>query len=167
MEYRILNEEEEKDYQHYIKHKSLIVEQKKAYDQMIDQLSTSNAIVVFDYTTLHETTLFKLKVLNICLMIRRRQMIKRYYFDYMAKANYKFMIKSWRDFIKKIKHRFPHIRKIETWSDGGLKTKEIIGHLLLLGLKNSMIINVNYFAPYHGHNICNEYILAYQKNNAL
>jgi len=44
-----------------------------------------------------------------------------------------------------------NIKRVIIWSDGGLKTKETLHYFKGLTAKFPTKINVNYFAPYHGH----------------
>ena len=155
-EEKVLTVQEQRDLEQFTTHRNLISLQREAYDKMMERINNNRAIVVFDYTTIHEATSFKLKILNLCLIVRYHGQLVRYYFDYMAqaKADYKFTVRSWLHFLWYIRIHFPSIRNLETWADGGLKTKEIVGYLLSFGPQHQITININYFAPYHGHNVC-------------
>jgi hypothetical protein len=45
---------------------------------------------------------------------------------------------------------FKSYSKIYLWSDGGLKTKENLFYLSILGHHFKLNMEVNFFAPYHG-----------------
>ena len=139
----------------YISHCEVVEKQRESYKKQINTLDNNSAVVLFDYTTIHEATSFKLKVLN-CTVVYRSEGSKCFYFDYMAEAHadFRFTIRSWVDLIDRIRKLVPNLKKIETWSDGGLKTKEIVDYLLRLGKEENIELNINYFAPYHGHNLC-------------
>lgn len=49
---------------------------------------------------------------------------------------------------------FAQFSSIQVWSDGGLKTKEIIYYFSLVAEDIRKPIEVNFFAPYHGHSVC-------------
>ncbi|PJF37530.1 MAG: hypothetical protein CUN55_21595, partial [Phototrophicales bacterium] len=50
----VLSVDEQKSFRDYESHRHLISSQKRAYDIMMARLNDCNAIVVFDYTTIHE-----------------------------------------------------------------------------------------------------------------
>ena len=142
----------------YEQHKDLVEKQRAAYKRQIKNLKSNSAVVVFDYTTIHEATSFKVKVLDCAVIYKHNGKICRY-FDYMAeaRADFRFTIQSWVHLVRRLKFLIPNLTHIDTWSDGGLKTKEIIAYLLKIGFDNSISVNINYFAPYHGHNICDSH----------
>ena len=139
-------------------HKQIIDRQQACYKNDIANLDNRSAVITFDYTTIHEATSFKVKVLNFSVFYKKSGEVKTKiaYFDYMAesKADFRLTIRSWFDVIDRIRSLVPNLQRFNTWSDGGLKTKEIVAYLLKLGELKNLQICVNYFAPYHGHNIC-------------
>ena len=152
----MLNEVEKSQLSKYEAHKKVVDKQRDAYHHRIENLTPNSAIVVFDYTTIHEATSFKVKVLDCAVIYKRNGKIHRYY-DYMAeaRADFRFTIQSWMHLVNRLK--LLGLTHIDTWSDGGLKTKEVVAYLLKIGSNNNISISMNYFAPYHGHNVCDNH----------
>lgn len=139
------------------KHLSLVEKQTYSYKKQKENLNTDELIIVYDFSTIHETALFKIRDLNITVISKNceKNELEYYYFDYFSENakdyKYTFMafynLFSTEDFIRSKK-------KIHLWSDGGLKTKENIYYPSILEDDFNLTMDVNFFAPYHGHSIC-------------
>jgi len=46
------------------------------------------------------------------------------------------------------------------WSDGGLKSKENLDFFKELAVELQIVVEANFFAPYHGHNEVDGYYAA-------
>ena len=153
-----LNKAQQQLVQRYKIHNRLVKQQRASYVKMMNGLKKDKALVIFDYSTFNEVTKFKVKILNFTVVFLGSDKEKKYkYFDYLAeaKADFRFTtIASWHHLLRNLKKSINGLKTIEAWADGGLKTKETVGHIIDAGKRSNIEIGINYFAPHHGHNLC-------------
>ena len=150
-----LNEEQQRQLKRYEDHIKIVKQQSSSYAKMMKGLKQGTAIIIFDYSTFNEITKFKGKILNFTVVFVGSNRMKNYkYYDYLAeaKADFRFTIAFWHHLLKELP-QLTNFKLIEAWADGGLKTKETVCHMLKGGTECNIKININYFAPYHAHNL--------------
>jgi hypothetical protein len=141
--------------QTYLEHVDLYKTQFSLYSAQLNQLPKGKAFVIFDYSTIHETCQFKLKDLNFTTYWRTDEgKLAHTFFDFWSesKKDYKFTIKAFYSLISL--PFFRQFNEIIMWGDGGLKTKEILYYFSEIASQFRTPIHINYFAPHHGHSVC-------------
>jgi hypothetical protein len=139
----------------YREHVHLFKTQGALYSAQLSQLPTEKVLLVFDYSTIHETAIFKLKDLNFTAYWRDSSGdIAHTFFDFWSesKKDYLFTVKAFYTLLD-----LPFLKQFNElilWSDGGLKTKEILYYFSQLSQNFRLPMLINYFAPHHGHSIC-------------
>src|SRR5690606_25360730 len=69
----------------YGNHVELFKCQSSLFKDQKEELNETSCIVVMDYSTMHETTRFKLKVLNFTLFFKENGALKHRFYDYWSK----------------------------------------------------------------------------------
>lgn len=79
--------------------------------------------------------------------------VHRFYDFYgEQKKNFHFTIHAYSELIKKIlEFHEKEFKEVIFWSDGGLKTKELLYYLSKINLEYTLSTLFQYFAPYHGN----------------
>lgn len=139
------------------KHQFIVKHQKQTFDRIERELKDTEMMAVFDFTTIHDIPTTKIRMINITMITKENNQIKRKYFDYMAehKQDGKF-VKAAFDALN-----LPGIEKIRTvylFSDNGLKTNATLQIFDRIKTQNQdFTLIYNTFAPYHGHSICDSH----------
>ena len=82
-----------------------------------------------DYTTIHETATFKMKDLGFTVYWWQNQRLNHWFVDYWSKAKKDFKFTAEALFQLLSFEWFRNFDSIIIWSDGGLKSKEILFYL--------------------------------------
>ena len=83
---------------------------------------------------------------------------QEFYVDNFANHphNYEFTRTAWKETLKVLKEKGikigEEVKYAIVWSDGGLKTKENLDLFREIAVELGLRMEVNFFAPYHGHN---------------
>jgi hypothetical protein len=138
----------------YQKHTHLVKTQSYCFKYHKANLAENQSIIVMDYSTIHETAKFKLKDLNFTIYWQENGRLLHQFVDFWSKEkkDYKYTALAFNQLI--CNPFFYKFSTIFVWSDGGLKTKEILYYISCCAQDVKKIIQVNYFAPYHGHSVC-------------
>lgn len=121
-------------------------------------MTQNQILIIFDFSTIHETARFKLKILSCCVHWKEGANSKHRYFDFLAiaKHDYRFV-----DYAFKI---LPYSlwdlvrvnlcnKEIFIWSDGGVKSNNALGTFQNLASVWRCTVHINFFAPHHGHSV--------------
>jgi hypothetical protein len=121
----------------------------------------------FNYSsdcTVHETAEFKLKDLNFTGYWRDKNgNIIHKFFDFWTELSqdYKFTAEVFSLLLDR--PFFSQFSKMILWSDGELKTKEILYYFSKAAASHQIHCQLNFFASYHGHSICDGHFGAGKK----
>jgi hypothetical protein len=136
------------------KHSERVQEASKLYRSQLMHLEEDQCLIVFDYSTIHDVTKFKIKCLNYTVYRKVNGKLVYNYHDFWGytKKDFHFTIHSFNCLFES--ESLKNINRFIFWADNGLKVKEIIHHFskLIVGQKKSC--HFHYFAPYHGHSVC-------------
>jgi len=126
-----------------------------------NNLNSKTGLIVMDYSTIHETAKFKLKDLNFTLyyLETTHNRLVHQFHDYWSKSkkDYKYTTQAFTHLTNE--EIFKRFENLIVWSDGGLKTKEILYYFSMIAQSIKKPILLNYFAPYHGHNVLIDFIV--------
>lgn len=149
-----LSKENESKIAKYQKHTQLAKTQSHCFRFQKANLPNHHAIIIMDYSTIHETAKFKLKDLNFTVYWREGDRLVHQFVDFWSKEkkDYKYTALAFNQLLSN--PFFSKFSEIFVWSDGGLKTKEILYYISCCAETIKKEIQVNYFAPYHGHSVC-------------
>jgi hypothetical protein len=138
----------------YQSHVQLYKTQFELYSQQLQNLPPSKVFIVFDYSTVHETAKFKLKDLNFTAFWTDEKGQHHTYFDFWGtgKKDFNFTVKSFYHLIDL--QFFRQFNECILWADGGLKTNAIVHYFSAIAAEQNLPIQINYFAPHHGHSVC-------------
>lgn len=138
----------------YRQHTALFETQSALFRSQKETLGNATTLIVMDYSTIHETAKFKLKDLNFTVYYKENERLVHRFYDFWSKEkkDYKYTSQAFTDLLS---HQFfDRFSEVIIWSDGGLKTKEILYYFSEIAATIRKPIEVNYFAPYHGHSVC-------------
>lgn len=141
--------------QEYREHVELYKIQSRLYTSQLQHLPYGKVLLVFDYGSIHETAVFKLKDLNFTAYWRdEKNEMQHTYFDFWSTSakDYNFTLTAYQTLLSL--PFFRQFNEVILWADGGLKTKEIIFWFSVVSGAVRMPTQMNYFAPCHGHSIC-------------
>lgn len=141
--------------ENYRAHVRLYRNQFRLYSSQIEQLPIGKIFLVFDYSTIHETATFKLKDLNFAAYWRdENRDLCHTFFDFWSTSSkdYNFTVKAFFTLLEQA--FFRQFNECIIWGDGGLKTKEILFWFSKCADSFNLPIQMNYFAPHHGHSVC-------------
>jgi hypothetical protein len=143
-------------------HQELVQNQSTYFKHLLDSLSSKQCLIVQDYTTIHEDSKNKIRVLNITIYTKSTTLpfsqLNVRYLDFIGhiKANYQITNYVWSLLVEKL-YLPQYIEGIFIWSDNGFKNKMNIYYFLNLQQKLQTQIQCHYFAAYHGHSICDRH----------
>jgi len=140
-----------------ILHRFTVENQCDQYKKCLASINSRTLVVVQDYTRFHETSKMKLHDLGLVVYRRKDNVIDCEYFDFIAdyKHDYAYTKAVWDLFFKEYKLR--GIKELIVWSDNGLKSVQNIRNFGLFSESKKINITLNYFAPCHGHSICDRH----------
>lgn len=115
-------------------------------------------LILYDFSTIHETSLFKVKTLSCCVWFHDGRSVSHHYFDFFATAKHDFR---YINHVFKILPRaiFNKLRinlrnkEIFVWSDGGTKSNQSLVTFSELSQSWNATVHLNFYAPHHGHSI--------------
>lgn len=139
----------------YFSHQVLIADRSKYYKQIRNSLGDKEALIVWDYTTIHETSEFKLKILDFAIYKNGAWT----YVDYIASSSHDWHY-SKCGWTKLFEHMswLKDMKKLWIWGDGGLKSKENLFTIQQIYHNlESVDVTVSFFAPHHGHSACDSH----------
>lgn len=116
--------EESEKIEKYRTHVQLYKDQFQLYSAQINSLPLHKVLMIFDYSTIHETARFKLKDLNFTAYWRdEKEELCHTYFDFWSKSkkDYNYTVKAFHTLLSM--PFFRQFGEIILWGDGGLKTK--------------------------------------------
>jgi len=151
---KAITPQQQKIIQEYREHVGLYKTQSQLYAAQLQHLPYGKILLVFDYGSIHETAKFKLKDLNFTAYWKDEKMeLKHTFFDFWSTSakDYNFTVKAYHTLLSL--PFFKQFNEIILWSDGGLKTKEIILWFSKAAEGFRRPTQMNYFAPC-GHSIC-------------
>lgn len=136
----------------YFAHQNLIHDRSQHYQQSLNLSHSNDPVILWDYSTIHDTSTFKLKVLNFSIWYNQSWS----YVDYFGTASHTwhFSRQAWKLLL------FQHCSWLQSattlwiWGDGGLKTKNNLYTFKKLQETLECAVKVRYFAPHHGHSVC-------------
>jgi hypothetical protein len=143
-------------------HLKLIPTQWEAWKEDVESLKedTTKIVVVHDFSTVHESAGFKVRILSICLFYYDDGEVIRDFHDFVSshKGNWEFVRVAW----KKLKlefQRWNRFKSLVIWSDNGLKNKENLHyfHRWHSTTTKHLEVELKYWAPQHGHSECDRH----------
>lgn len=143
----------------YLQHVELYRHQNLQMKLQREQLTKNQIFIIYDFSTIHETSIFKLKNMSCYVAwVDQDNTLKHHYFDFFAcaKHDHKFIDYSFKmlPFLIWDKFRISCcLKEVFIWSDGGTKSNNSLGTFFFLASQWRSIVHLNYFAPHHGHNI--------------
>lgn len=159
-------------------HLETVKKQRSAYQQDLESIDPETLVIVYDYARLHEMTSEKHSVLCFCIYRKEANATEHSheYYDYFSRRRQQ------SDYIKdalaslQIQGVFDNKKTIKVWSDNGLKNYGVFNawHSLFpeqlidpnnvqQGSNQLQRIVVNFYAPRHGHNVCDGHFGALKK----
>lgn len=142
----------------YLQHVDLYRHQTIQFKLQRELLTPNQLLILYDFSTIHETALFKVKNLSCCVWWNDGTSVKHHYFDFFATAkhdfkyiDYVFKILPWSIWNKlRISSSY---KQVSIWSDGGTKSNNSLATFSHLSQTWNAAVNLNYYAPHHGHSI--------------
>lgn len=143
----------------YFQHVQLYKHQSAQFKLQRGFLGPNQVLILYDFSTIHETAIFKVKNLSCCVWWNTASGKAHHYFDFFACAkhdhryiDYVFTMLPWLIW-DKFRVNFTN-KEISIWSDGGTKSNNSLGTFKHMGLTwRTAKIALNFFAPHHGHSI--------------
>jgi hypothetical protein len=143
-------------------HEEVVKNQSSYFKQMLSSLSETQCLIVQDYTTIHEDSQSKIRILNLTVYTKSHSgndaELNVHYVDFIGymKCNYQVTQYVWDFVIDKLYlHRYTG--GVFIWSDNGFKNKMNLYFFLNLQKKVQFKIHCHFFAAYHGHSICDRH----------
>ena len=134
-----------------LEHHKLVKERSESYKKDIEDCKGNEVVVVWDYSTIHETSVFKVKLLDFAICYNGSWS----YMDYLSPSKH-----TWH-FSKTALERLlidnpwmKQLDQISFWSDGALRTKDNLNTFNQISAEFKIPFKVNFFAPHHGHSVC-------------
>jgi phage FluMu protein Com len=143
-------------------HQTIVHNQSNYFKQLLGSLSSKQCLIVQDYTTVHEDSQSKIRILNLTIYTKPTSQPDSkpqvQYHDYIGyiKCNHKDTQYIWDLVVEKL-HLYQYSEGVFIWSDGAFKNKMNIYYFFQLQQKVQFKIQCHYFASYHGHSICDRH----------
>jgi phage FluMu protein Com len=143
-------------------HQTIIHNQSAHFKQLLSFISSKQCLTVQDYTTVHEDSQSKIRILNVTIYTKPSTQLDSklqvQYYDYIGyiKCNYKYAQYIWDLVLEKL-HLYQYSEGVFIWSDGTFKNKMNIYYFFQLQQKVQFKIECHYFASYRGHSICDRH----------
>jgi hypothetical protein len=139
-----------------VNHQELVRKQSTYFRKTLDSLQPRQCLIVQDYTRFHETTQ---KFHDLCLTVfqcNKDGVLEHSFFDFFCEAphNYMYTCSVWDLFVSETLKPAKFSDGLFLWSDNAFKTKELLFYFSELEDRIGVSISLNFFAPHHGHSIC-------------
>ena len=144
----------------HIEHVHLYKHQFAEYKKQKNELNTDEILIVLDYTTIHETAIFKMKICGFCIYYKENEELKHYFIDFCCKNgkhNSNFTKCCWEKIYQVLLTKEINLKekkKLIVWSDGGLKGHDNVNTFNIFSKEHNILLESNYFGPCHGHSVC-------------